>query len=180
MKLNYGVALDEEVDNTMLIFNPDNIDVLSPGYIITPEGDVIELDEDYNHNYSLSKFINLINCDNRPLLYDLDDAINFLLEQGYVIYSGIRYDKGVNKVEFLKQVILVLMFPNNIVDLGEKQKRMCKKLINTNKSRLFKGREKTSIEYGTLSGNIYTKEQIIELLSTKNKVLKKEKGDVRK
>lgn len=173
MKSNYGVKLDEEVNKVMLIYNPSNIDVLSPGYIITPEGDVIELDENHNHNYSLSRYINLLNFENRPLLYDLDDAVNYLLERGCIVFSGIRYDVGVNKLEFLKQVVLALIFPKDISCLSYKQKKICLKLISTNKSRLKKGEEKVDIEYGDFSETTYKKEQIIKLLTPKIRVLKK-------
>ena len=46
----------------------DEISVLSPGYIICPNGDFIKINDELEHKFTLSKFINTLLKEDKPIL----------------------------------------------------------------------------------------------------------------
>ncbi len=145
----------------------DEITVITGGYIITPRGEIIVIDEKEEHCNIFSDYINAYLEQDSRKIYDTLTSTKMLCNFGCCVYSGIRYKEYIMDLSGnTPQDLCSLTFPDNMLELTEVQKMICKKLIASNKS-ILGNREKIYIQYGNFPDNIYTKDQIIEILNQK-------------
>lgn len=146
--------------------------VIAGGYIITPLGEIIVVQDEEEHRQVFSKYINSYLELQKNEVYTTFQATKMLCELGCCVYSGVRLEYAKNKLETLDNSMGSMTFPNNIEELTNIQKELCQILIKSNKS-VFNENEKIYIQYGSFPDNVYTKEQVLELLN-KRDILKKE------
>lgn len=150
------------------------ITVLKGGYIITPRGEIIVVDESDEHCNVFSAYINEYLEQKESKTYDTSTAIKILCELGCCVYSGIRYKEYISsRTGNLDDEALTLAFPKEIEEITLIQKEVCKKIIESNKS-LLGNREKFYMAYESFPGIVYTKEQILSILNSKNYEKEKE------
>ena len=150
----------------------EELSVIVGGYIITPPGEIILIDENEEHCNVFSEYINSYLENDSKKIYETLTATKILCELGCCVYAGIRYkeyiaDKSGGSIEAIGS----LTFPNDFKTLSKKQKEICLELISKNKS-LLGDREKIYIQYGSFPDNVYSKEEIVSIL---NKELLNEK-----
>ena len=151
----------------------DELTIIIGGYIITPRGEVIVVDEDDEHCNVFSAYINVYLEQNSPKIYDTGTAIKILCESGCCVYSGIRYREYIaGKTENFDNEAISLSFPQDIDAITSVQKEACKKIIDSNKS-VLGDREKIYMLYGGYPDTVYTKEQVLNILNTKTEGIKK-------
>lgn len=143
----------------------DEVTVLVGGYIITPRGEVIVVDEADEHCNVFSAYINEYLEQKEIKMYDTATALKILCELGCCVYSGIRYKEYISsKTGNYDDDALTLAFPKEIEEITSTQKEICKRIIESNKS-LLGNREKFYMTYESFPGNVYTKEQILAILN---------------
>ena len=127
----------------------EEISVIIGGYIITPRGEIIIVDEEEHCNV-FSDYINeYLEQKSSSKTYDTYEATKILCEIGCCVYAGIRYKEYIsNKNEGYIDNMGSLTFPKDITTLSEFQKEACSMLISKNKS-LLGNREKIYIQYGS-------------------------------
>lgn len=152
----------------------DEITVITGGYIITPSGEIIIVDEKDEHCNVFSAYINMyLEEKESSKTYDTSTAMKILCNIGCCVYSGIRYHEYISsKTETFDNEAITLAFPQQIEEITPIQKEICKKLIESNKS-VLGNREKTYMAYESYPDIVYTKEQVMSIL---NKSKPKEKG----
>lgn len=148
----------------------DGVTVLVGGYIITPRGEIIVVDESAEHCNVFSAYINEYLEQQDLKIYDTGTAIKILCELGCCVYSRIRYKEYISsRTGNLDDEALTLAFPKEIEEITLNQKEICKKIIESNKS-LLGDREKFYMAYESFPGIVYIKEQILSILNSKQKV----------
>lgn len=146
----------------------EDISVIEGGYIITPRGEIILVGENEEHCNVFSDYLNSYLENGSEQIYDTWTATKMLCELGCFVYSGIRYREYVNaKVENYSDDLCTLAFPNNIENITEIQRKICLKLIESNKSALG-DREKIYVQYEQFPDTIFTKEQALSMLELGN------------
>lgn len=68
----------------------ENVHVLSPGYIITPEGACVEIEEGYDHTSKISDYLNFYLENKTPHYYELFEGIQMLTSFSHILFYGIR------------------------------------------------------------------------------------------
>ena len=151
----------------------DELTVIIEGYIITPRGEIIIVDEKDEHCNVFSDYINIYFEEYESVkMYDTLTAMKILCSLGCCIYSGIRYHEYISgKTENFDNEALTLAFPQDIEEITQIQKEICKKIIESNKS-VLGNREKIYMTYESYPDTVYTKQQILSIL---NKTDSKEK-----
>lgn len=145
----------------------DDLSVIVGGYIITPRGEIILVDNRDEHCNVFSDYINAYLETGLYKIYDSYMATKILTELGCCVYSGLRYDEYIeNKSGNLNLDLCSLTFPSNF-NLTDIQRDICKMLISKNKSSLG-DKEKIYIQYGTFPDNVYPKKFILDLLEQKS------------
>lgn len=145
----------------------ENLSVLSGGYIITPNGEIILVKDTDQHQMIFSDYINAYLENKEYIKYNTLMATKILCELGCCVYAGIRLEYFKNKLEKMNESMASLTFPNNPNSITESQKIIIKKLLKSNKS-LFGSSEKIPIQYGSFPDNIYNNEEIHSLLNNSN------------
>lgn len=148
----------------------EELTVLIGGYIITPRGEIIIIDESDEHCNIFSTYINEYLEQKEFKIYDTGTAIKILCELGCCVYSGIRYKEYISsRTGNFNDEALTLAFPKEIEGITSIQKEICKKIIESNKS-LLGNREKFYMTYESFPGIVYTKEQILSILNSKKQI----------
>lgn len=140
----------------------EDLDVIVGGYIFTPKGEIILVDENEEHCNVFSDYINSYLENNQNTIYDILTATQMLCELGCCVYAGVRYKEYISS-NFGNGDLCSLTFPNDMEKLTQTQKDICLSLISKNKS-LFGNREKVYIQYGSFPENVYSEEQIVSIL----------------
>ena len=148
----------------------DELTVLVGGYIITPRGEIIVVDESDEHCNIFSAYINEYLEQDDFKIYDTGTALKILCEFGCCVYSGIRYKEYISsRTGNYDDEALTLAFPKEIEEITTVQKEICKRIIESNKS-LLGNREKFYIAYESFPGIPYTKEQILSILNSNKQI----------
>jgi len=153
--------------------NMDELTVIIGGYIITPKGEIIVVDENDEHCNVFSAYINMyLEEYDSSKIYDTGTAMKILCSLGCCVYSGVRYHEYISgKTESFDNEAITLAFPNEIEEMTPIQKEICKKIIETNKSTLG-NREKIYMAYESYPDTVYTKEQVMSFLNKNNSIQK--------
>lgn len=160
------ITINENVSNIEFkSHNLEDISVITGGYIITPHGEIILVEEDEEHCNVFSEYINSYLENNSKKIYDTFAATKILCDLGCCVYAGIRYKEYILSKSEETLEIASLTFPNSFDILTSEQKNICKRLIDSNKS-LLGDREKIYIQYGSFPDNVYSKEEILTMLSS--------------
>lgn len=147
----------------------EDLSVIVGGYIITPHGEIILVDENEEHCNVFSEYINSYLENDSEKIYETLIATKILCELGCCVYAGIRYNEYVsNKSAGSQDNMGSLTFPNDFNNLTKIQKEICLELISKNKS-LLGDRDKIYIQYGSFPDNVYTKEDILLILNKDSK-----------
>lgn len=147
----------------------DELTILIGGYIITPRGEIIVVDETEEHCNVFSDYINIYLEQSPFKTYDTATATKILCEIGCCVYAGIRYREYIaNKTESFDNEAISLNFPQEINKITSIQKEACKKIIASNTS-IFGDREKIFMNYGGYPDTVYTKDQILKILTESSK-----------
>lgn len=149
----------------------ENLSVLAGGYIITPLGEIILVKDTDEHRIIFSKYINYYLDNGSNTLYNTLISTKMLCDLGCCIYAGVRLEYSKNMLEQLSDCMGSLTFPKDLDSLTSIQKEICLKLIESNKS-IVSGSEKIFVQYGSFPDNIYTKEEIVNILKKKEVVRK--------
>ena len=157
----YSVLLSNDIDN----FN--NLSVLSPGYIISPEGNIVTVLDDEDHSDVFERYLTN-NCGKRELIglhqaKQIDVLTNIL---GNVIYYGIKtgdtkYIYGCNDVNSSVGYFFV---PDDMTNLTEQQRQICLKILESNRSALT-GKDKIELHYQSIHSDVGTQEELLSLLT---------------
>lgn len=139
------------------------LSVLDGGYIITPEGKIVLVDDGEDHSDIFSQFIaNYL--DRKYECFQSIEACIFLNQYEMCAYYGIK-EEDAKKSQ--GGGYGVFSFPKNLDDITCEQAEIIKRIISTNVS-IFGNREILSLQFGTFeNGAKYTKEEIVEILSHK-------------
>lgn len=143
----------------------EDLSVLSGGYIITPNGEIILVKDTDQHQVIFSDYINAYLENNDYIKYNTLTATKILCEIGCCVYAGVRLEYFKNKLEKMTQSMASLTFPNDPSDLTDSQKQIIKTLLKTNKS-LFGSSEKILIQYGSFPDNVYNIEEVNVFLNS--------------
>ena len=143
----------------------EDLSVLSGGYIITPNGEIILVKDTDQHQVIFSDYINAYLENNDYIKYNTLTATKMLCEIGCCVYAGVRLEYIKNKLEKMTQSMASLTFPNDPSDLTDSQKQIIKTLLKTNKS-LFGSSEKILIQYGSFPDNVYNIEEVNVFLNS--------------
>ncbi len=143
----------------------EDLSVLSGGYIITPNGEIILVKDTDQHQVIFSDYINAYLENNDYIKYNTLTATKMLCEIGCCVYAGVRLEYFKNKLEKMTQSMASLTFPNDPSDLTDSQKQIIKTLLKTNKS-LFGSSEKILIQYGSFPDNVYNIEEVNVFLNS--------------
>lgn len=147
----------------------DNINVMSAGYIITPNGEFVDIKDNENHEDIFSKYINNYLENTISVKYSLFRAIQILLSYNHIIYYGIKETNLKNLYSNLGEGngYAYMFLPDSLDDLENDQKECCTKLLSTNRS-LFGNYDKINlkIEQFNKEKNL-TAEEFIDKLTTK-------------
>ena len=143
----------------------EDLSVLSGGYIITPNGEIILVKDTDQHQVIFSDYINAYLENNDYIKYNTLTATKMLCEIGCCVYAGVRLEYFKNKLEKMTQSMASLTFPNDPSDLTDSQKHIIKALLKTNKS-LFGSSEKILIQYGSFPDNVYNIEEVNVFLNS--------------
>ena len=143
----------------------EDLSVLSGGYIITPNGEIILVKDTDQHQVIFSDYINAYLENNDYIKYNTLTATKMLCEIGCCVYAGVRLEYFKNKLEKMTQSMASLKFPNDPSDLTDSQKQIIKTLLKTNKS-LFGSSEKILIQYGSFPDNVYNIEEVNVFLNS--------------
>lgn len=145
----------------------NELSVLAGGYIITPLGEIILVDDKENHYNVFSKYINAYLENDENTQYNTLISTKMLCELGCCVYSGIRLEYIKNKLENLNKSLCTLSIPSNPESLTDIQKNICIKLIEANKSRIS-GRKILDIQYGSFPDIVYTEDEMMTMLKMIN------------
>ncbi len=146
--------------------NLEDLTVIIGGYIITPNGEIIIVSDHEEHCNVFSKYINCYLENDSKQIYDTLTATRTLCELGCCVYSGIRYQEYIShKTEGYNDEFAALTFPRDM-ELTEKQKIICQKLMMSNKSSISNN-EKIYIQYGTFPDIVLTTEEVSKILVKK-------------
>lgn len=143
----------------------EDLSVLSGGYIITPNGEIILVKDTDQHQVIFSDYINAYLENNDYIKYNTLTATKMLCEIGCCVYAGVRLEYFKNKLEKMTQSMASLTFPNDPSELTDRQKQIIKALLKTNKS-LFGSSEKILIQYGSFHDNVYNIEEVNVFLNS--------------
>lgn len=143
----------------------EDLSVLSGGYIITPNGEIILVKDTDQHQVIFSDYINAYLENNDYIKYNTLTATKMLCEIGCCVYAGVRLEYFKNKLEKMTQSMASLTFPNDPSELTDSQKQIIKALLKTNKS-LFGSSEKILIQYGSFPDNVYNIEEVNVFLNS--------------
>lgn len=147
----------------------DNVSVISGGYIIRPDGKMVIVKDNTNHETAFSEYINKYLEKDNIKIHNTIEAVKILTDLKHCIYTGIRLEYIKNMYQNLDKIAGVFIFPKDICSLPEKQKISCRKIIESNK-KIYKDEEIITVFYETINGFNFTKEDIIEKLQPKEKV----------
>ncbi len=146
------------------------ISVLQAGYIITPEGDFIPVNDDEYHKDVFTNYLNKY-LENNPLAsYSSNEALNALIKINHIVYYGIKpqvinnvyENRGGNTGGFG-----LLILPKNYLDvMTNEQRKSTKVLLDSNKS-IFGNSEKILLEiYEQKEENKLNKKEFINFLES--------------
>lgn len=145
---------------------PEEMSVLAGGYIITPLGEIIVVEDNQEHKDVFSSYINDYFELESANVYETYLATKLLCELGCIVYAGVRLDYIKNKLGGLDNTMASLTFPSKLEEITEVQKEICQHLLDSNRS-LFGNGEKIAIQYGAFPDFVYTKEEVLNFLSPK-------------
>lgn len=157
----YSVLLSNNIDN----FN--NLSVLSPGYIISPEGNIFTVLDDEDHSDVFERYLTE-KYGRRELIglhqaKQIDVLTNIL---GNIIYYGIKtsdtkYIYGCNDVNSSVGYFFV---PDDMTNLTEQQRQICLKILESNRS-VLTGKDKIELHYQSIHSDVGTQEELLSLLT---------------
>ena len=145
---------------------PEEMSVLSGGYVITTCGEIIVVEDNQEHKDVFSSYINDYLESEQSTVYETYLATKLLCELGCIVYTGVRLEYIKNKLGGLDTSMGSLTFPSEMENVTEIQKEICLRLLDNNRS-LFGNGEKIAIQYGGFPDIIYSKEEIIDFLNSK-------------
>ena len=118
------------------VSNLIDITVLAAGYIITPDGEFIGIEDDEDHGDKFSCYLREYLKDNRFVGLITFDAALYLTQLGHIVYFGIKME-DMSGVYFQKsgstKGLAVLYLPDDLDVITSEQKQAVVKLLNTNK-----------------------------------------------
>ena len=147
----------------------DNINVMSAGYIITPNGEFVDILDSEDHSDIFSRYINNYLENQLSANYSIFKAICLLTSLNHIVYFGVKSKDAkiiyndLGNAEGFGTVFL----PDNIEELTEEQKDSCTKLIATNRS-LFGNYDKIQLNFQQVNTHNYlSKDELLDKLTTK-------------
>lgn len=144
----------------------DNVSVISGGYIIRPDGKMVIVKDNTNHETAFSEYINKYLEKDNIKIHNTIEAVKILTDLKHCIYTGIRMEYIKNMYQNIDKIAGSFIFPEDIYSLSKEQKTSCRKIIESNKKR-YKNEEIITVFYETINGNNFTKEEIKEKLKVK-------------
>ena len=145
---------------------PEEMSVLSGGYVITTCGEIIVVEDNQENKDVFSSYINDYLETKQSNVYEIYLATKLLCELGCIVYTGVRLEYIKNKLGGLDSSMGSLIFPIEIENITDIQKDICLHLLASNQSIFGKG-EKIAIQYGGFPDTVYTKEEVMNFLSSK-------------
>ena len=149
---------------TFRTMDRDSISVLETGYVITPDGHAVNVEDKENHSVVFSNYYNTYTESSDKEAYDLFNVALKLTQLNHVCYLGIKTSNGEN-IDGLG----VFLLPENLESLTDAQSEMMKLLIDSNKSQ-YGYSEKFDLKFQKLGdGKEISREEIMAFLSKSRK-----------
>lgn len=96
---------------------PEEMSVLSGGYVITTCGEIIVVEDNQEHKDVFSSYINDYLETKQSNVYEIYLATKLLCELGCIVYTGVRLEYIKNKLGGLDSSMGSLIFPIEIAML---------------------------------------------------------------
>ncbi len=133
------------------------VSVLAAGYIITPDGEFIDVRDEEDHASVFSNYIRSYLDDTSRSDEDTIHALISLTKLNHIAYMGIKMkDKKAEQSDNKGYGVMVV--PDNMSSLTEEQKRACLILRDKNKS-IFGNRKIMDIEIYNFNDEKFTEDE---------------------
>lgn len=138
----------------------DSVSVLCGGYVITPEGQFVNVLDNEDHGDIFSNYLR--SYLEEPYRTDEDSlhAMISLTKLNHIVYSGIKLGDHVLEGD-LDQGYSLMVFPDDLSSLTDSQKESCLAFFETNKS-IFGGYKKVELQIHDFSNKSYSQEELTE------------------
>lgn len=126
------------------------VSVLNSGYIITPEGKFVDIQDSEDHSTIFTNYLQKYLEDEKHGYVDTITGARELTELGHIVYLGVR-QRDVQEIyatnrEIDNKSMALLVFPSDPDKITPEQARSCLHLISTNKS-FFGDYERININF---------------------------------
>lgn len=138
----------------------DSVSVLCGGYVITPDGQFINVLDSEDHGNVFSDYLRSYLEEPHRQEEDSLHAMISLTKLNHIVYSGIKLGDHVLEGD-LDQGYALLVFPDDLDVLTDEQKKSCLKLFETNKS-IFGGYKKVELQIHDFANKSYSQEELTE------------------
>lgn len=142
-----------------------DLSILIPGYIITPTGDFVIVDQKRYHKEVFDEYLNKY-LEKEIVTNDTIDAIRKLVFNNHVVYCGVRTER-INTGIMNSDHGIGYIFTPEIDEISSNQKDAILDLLNTNVSKISK-RKVLDITFATMNDEQeYCEENFIEKMNIK-------------
>lgn len=113
----------------------DNISVLCPGYVITPDGEFVDIKDNEDHSSVFTDYLKEYLEEPNQTYLDIIRGIRLLTELNHIVYLGVR-PEDVNRFLNAQPTDMgYIILPDDSEKITPEQAQSCLNLIETNKSK---------------------------------------------
>ena len=155
----------------------DEISSLAAGYIITPTGDFIGVEDEEAHSTIFSSYLDQYLNRNVQHYLDTLEATKELVSLNHIVYLGLKMEDSktlyVNKNLGSGSGYGIFILSDNFEDtMTDEQRNSCLKLIKTNIS-IFGNYDKLELQFNKISGeNSISKDEFMFFLENQDRKIK--------